>query len=91
MVKLAIDVLPHFIDHAVQCAADPSYGAELFRIIGTSVDDVLRIEERLHLLKANASLGIRLEPPAFLPIEVEARMYNSYTTKRFFTTYDLPS
>ena len=72
VVELAVGILSDFMDHAVQRAAHPPDGTELLGIIGAPVGDVFRAKECLHFLKANAPLGIRFEPLAFLGIKLEA-------------------
>jgi len=72
VVELAISIFADFKDQAVERSAYPADRAILLGVVGPAIDDVLRLEERLNFLKADASLRDRSEPLALLGIDAEA-------------------
>lgn len=67
MVKFALFVLTHFVDHAVQLLAHPTDGKELLGIIGASIRDVFPLKEFLRLFESNAAVRIFPTPEPLNP------------------------
>jgi len=73
MVVFAFPVLPYFEDNAVEAFLHPANRPVLFRSIRALVKVMGVRKDFLHLFKADSTLGIRSQPPAFSRIEVESR------------------
>jgi hypothetical protein len=72
MVILAFSVFPNLEDDAVEAIFHPADGSVLFRNIRALVEVIRVRKDFLRLLKADPTLGIRSQPPAFSRIEVES-------------------
>jgi hypothetical protein len=72
MVIFAFLVLPNLEDDAVKAFPHPANGPVLFRDVRALVEVIRARKDLLGLLKANSTMGIRLQPPAFSHVELES-------------------
>jgi hypothetical protein len=73
MVVFAFPVFPYLEDDAVEAFFHPANRPVLFRNIRALVEVIAVRKELLHLFKADSTLGIRSQPPAFSRVEVESQ------------------
>ena len=72
MVIFALQVFLCLEDGAVEARFHPADGSVLFRNIRALVEVIRVRKDFLCLLKADSTLGIRSQPPAFSRVEVES-------------------